>query len=73
MSILVIIFLSIFISTFFISMHADAAEAILITFLVNEETEKREKERASRWFNRNDEDNYRQLAFKREEIYKEVR
>ena len=54
MSILVIIFLSIFISTFFISMHADAAEAILITFLVNEETEKREKERASKWFNRND-------------------
>lgn len=39
---LFVIFLaSIFISTFFISVHADAAEAIAISFMDNEECEKR--------------------------------
>lgn len=34
--ILVIMFISMFISTFFISIHADAAEAILISFMTDE-------------------------------------
>ena len=37
----VIFLISIFISTFFISIHADAAEAISISFIDNEECEKR--------------------------------
>lgn len=40
-ALLVIFALTFFISTFFISIHADAAEAITITFLANEEWEKR--------------------------------
>lgn len=39
--ILLIMVLSVFISTFFISIHADAGEAISISFMDNEECEKR--------------------------------
>lgn len=41
MSLLVIFVLSFFIVTFSISIHADVAEALIISFLVNEEWQKR--------------------------------
>lgn len=40
-AILVMLFASLFISTFFISIHADAAEALCISFIDNEECERR--------------------------------
>ena len=54
LTILFIILLAIFISTFFISIHADAAEAIQIIFLEDEEFTKRHNEEQFRKFNRFD-------------------
>lgn len=50
-----ILALTIFVETFFISIHADAAEAIQIIFLEDEEFHKRSREdKNDRNFNRND-------------------
>ena len=49
-----VIAMAIFISTFFISIHADAAEAIQIIFLEDEEFTKRGIEDVDKKFNRND-------------------
>lgn len=67
---LLIIVLSLFISTYFISIHADAGEAIAISFMDNEECEKRKHEnnisniRASTFDN---------MAVKHNEIAEEVK
>lgn len=44
-AVLIIVVMVIFICTFFVSIHADASEAILILFLAEEELGKRENEK----------------------------
>lgn len=58
-----ILVLSLFISTYFISIHADAAEAIIILFLNNEELESRKLAKTQR-INRADINNFNQFEFK---------
>ena len=64
--------LSLFLSTFFIAAHADAAEAIQMLFLLNEELEKRRIEFDGEDFDRDDPDAYDALNFKNERIFKAI-
>lgn len=59
----VIVIMTIFVCTFFVSIHADAAEAILILFLTWEELEKRKIEKKNKDFNRFSWKAFKQIDF----------
>lgn len=67
--VLVMIFISLFISTFFISIHVDAAEAIAISFIDNEECERRRNNLPANLYN----DTYNNMSLKQPELANEVR
>lgn len=67
--VLVMIFLSLFISTFFISIHADAAEAIAISFIDNEECERRRNNLPANLYG----DTYNNMSLKQPELAEEVK
>lgn len=68
MSLLVIFVLTFFIVTFCISIHADAAEALIISFLVNEEWEKRKIMQNDPIFNPLDRDAFPALKMNDEDL-----
>ena len=74
-TIIAIIVLAIFIATFFVSIHADAAEAIQIIFLEDEEFTKRESEETYKKFNRDDLDQGLKTSKRQDlcERFKEIR
>lgn len=67
--ILVMILCAIFIATFFISIHADAAEAIAISFIDNEECERRRNNLPANLYN----DTYNNMSLKQPDLANEVR
>ena len=71
LSILFIVIAALFISTFFISIHADAAEAIIILFLNNEEVEMRHILKSEKG-NRKDARHFDKMKWRREELKEEV-
>ena len=75
MAVVVIVILTIFISTFFISVHADIAEAIMITFLQEEECKKRFEEDnvLNPYFDRHQLTVFDQISFRQSEIAQEMK
>ena len=69
--ILFIVFASLIISTFFISIHADAAEALIILFLNNEELEMRALLKEQKG-SRKDPKHFSKIAWKHPELRDEI-
>ena len=73
MALLVIFVLTFFIVTFCISIHADAAEALIISFLVNEEWEKRNIMVTDPIFNPLDREAFPALRMKDQDLQQHIR
>lgn len=72
MALLVVFAFSFFIVTFCISIHADAADALIVSFLLNEEWEKRKILEKDPVFNPNDKEALKGLKMKNSDLKDEI-